>query len=113
MTRRGSPQAARRPAWRWLAIAVAVVAVAAVLWFRGPLLGQAQAGAAYGARIGCSCHFVAGRPLEQCRDDFMPGMSLVMLSADEDERSVTARVFPLASETVRYREGPGCVFAPR
>ena len=113
MTRRGTPQAARRPAWRWLALAVLAATVAALLWFREPLLAQAQAGAAYGARIGCSCHFVAGRPLDQCRDDFMPGMSLVMLSADEDEMSVTARVFPLASETARYREGQGCAFAPR
>lgn len=113
MTRRGIPLAARRRAVRWLALAVLVAAVAALLWFWGPLSAQAQAGAAYGARIGCSCHFVAGRPLDQCRDDFMPGMSLVTLSADGEEKSVTARVFPLASETALYREGQGCVFAPR
>jgi hypothetical protein len=70
-------------------------------------------GRAYGARIGCSCHFVGGRPLDQCRDDFMPGMSLVMLSQDDEEKSVTARVFPIASETVFYRKGEGCLFTPK
>jgi hypothetical protein len=98
---------------RWLALAILVAALAALAWFWRPLSAQAQAGAAYGARLGCSCHFVAGRPLDQCRDDFMPGMSLVMLSADDDKKSVTARVFPLASETVFYRKGEGCLFTPK
>ncbi len=81
--------------------------IVVLAWFWGPLTAQARAGAAYGARIGCSCHFVAGRPLDQCSDDFMPGMSMVMLSGDDEDKSVTARVFPIASETVRYREGEG------
>jgi hypothetical protein len=113
MTGTGKPQARRRPARRpllWLAL---IVALAALAWFWGPLTAQAQAGAAYGARIGCSCHFVGSRPLDQCRDDFMPGMGLVTLSQDDEEQSVTARVFPIASETVRYRKGQGCAFIPR
>jgi hypothetical protein len=113
MTRSGSPQAPRRTARRWLIAAALVAALAALAWFWRPLSAQAQAGAAYGARIGCSCHFVAGRPFDQCRDDFMPGMSLVMLSADAEEKSVTARVFPIASETARFRKGQGCLFTPK
>ncbi len=89
-----------------------VLAVAALVWFWRPLSAQAGAAAAYGARIGCSCRFVAGRSLDQCRDDFMPGMGLVVLSDDEEDKSVTARVFPIASETARWRKGQGCTFIP-
>ncbi len=103
----------RRRAARRLLLSALLAAIAALAWFWGPLTAQARAGAAYGARIGCSCRFVGGRPLGQCRDDFMPGMSLVMLSEDDEEKTVTARVFPIASETARYREGQGCMFAPR
>ena len=73
---------------------------------------HATLAAAYGARIGCSCHFVAGRPLGECRHDFEPGMGLVMLSADEATRSVTARVPLLASQTATWHDGPGCQLAP-
>ena len=89
--------------------------MAVLAWFWSPLVGGARAGAAYGARVACSCRFIAGRSLDDCRKDFMPGMALVTLSEDPGERSVTARVFPVARETVRYRAGEGCVFvdAPR
>jgi hypothetical protein len=109
----GTPEASRSSLRRRLIVLAVLAALAVLAWFWGPLTAQAKAGAAYGARIGCSCRFVAGRPLDQCRDDFMPGMSLVMLSDDLEEKSVTARVFPIASETARYRKGEGCVFTPR
>lgn len=91
-----------------LLILVAAV-LAALAWFRVPLMARAEAGASYGARIACSCRFVAGRELSSCRDDFEPGMSLVMLSEDEDEKSVTARVPLLAAQTARLEPGAGCV----
>jgi hypothetical protein len=94
-------------------LVAALLALAALAWFWGPLSRQAEAGAAYGARVGCSCRYVGGRSLEDCRKDFLPGMGLVSLSEDEAEKSVTGRVFPVASETAIYREGAGCVFKPR
>lgn len=97
--------------WRRVFYFLALAAMAALAWFWTPLTGRAEAGAAYAARVGCSCRFVAGRPLDQCRDDFLPGMGLVILSEDAQEKSVTARLLPLASETVRFREGRGCAFA--
>lgn len=109
----GTPHGLRRLRSRRLLLLALFTALAVLAWFWGPLSAQARAGAAYGARIGCSCHFVGGRPLDQCRDDFMPGMSLVMLSQDDEEKSVTARVFPIASETVFYRKGEGCLFTPK
>lgn len=79
------------------------------LW-KGPRLAKdALTGAAFGARIACSCRFVEGRPLDQCKSDFEPGMSMVMLSADETARSVTARVPLIASQTATFRAGEGCV----
>ena len=113
MTQTGKARNLGRSGKRRLIVAALLVVLAALAWFWGPLTAQARAGAAYGARIGCSCRFVAARPLGQCRDDFMPGMSLVMLSEDDEEQSVTARVFPIASETAVYRKGQGCMFIPR
>ena len=69
----------------------------------------ARAATAYGARVACSCGHVGGRELDQCRDDFLPGMGFVVLSEDEEEKAVTAWMPFFGSETARYREGPGCV----
>ncbi len=82
------------------------------LVYGGTLRQSALAGASYGARMACSCRFVAGRPLGDCRRDFEPGMALIVLSEDQEAKSVTAR-FPLLSrETATYREGSGCVLEP-
>ena len=87
--------------------------VGAVAWFyREPIGGLTTTGAAFGARTACSCRYIAGRSLEDCEKDFEPGMELVFLSDDEDEKSVTATVPLLASQTARYREGFGCVLEP-
>lgn len=111
-----SPGLAKQPRrsrmWRalpWLALVV--LALAAIF---GKRIGEyAETGAAYGARIGCSCHYVGGRSLSDCRDDFEPGMELVTLSADADDRSVTARFAFLASDIATFTEGAGCVLARR
>ena len=81
------------------------------LWaaFGSAALGYAQAGTAYGARVACSCRFVAGRSLEDCTKDKLAGMELVTLSDDAEVKSVTARMLILASDTATYREGYGCV----
>jgi len=100
-----SPGRARRRRWPWLLL---LLLGAVLAWFWQPLNGYAVAGASYGARVACSCHYLGGRSLSDCRKDFEPGMELVMLSADEADKSVTAR-FPLvASQTATFREGEGC-----
>ena len=78
-------------------------------FYREPVAGYSQTGAAFGARTACSCRYVAGRELADCRKDFEPGMGIVFLSDDADAREVTAYVPLLASETARYSEGYGCV----
>lgn len=102
----------KRKVWPRVVLAV-VVLVGALAWgYREPIDGYATLGSAFGARTACSCRYVAGRSLEDCRKDFEPGMEWVFLSDDPASRSVTARVPPLASDTARYREGYGCVLEP-
>ncbi|MBA3054566.1 MAG: hypothetical protein FP826_06470 [Sphingomonadales bacterium] len=93
----------------WVA-AFALLAALAYYW--RPLRAHALTGASVGARLACSCRFVAGRSLSDCRQDFEPGMELVMLSEDEAQRSVTARVPLLASQTATFHDGFGCVLEP-
>jgi hypothetical protein len=96
---------------RWLRLLLLVLLVAAIVlvWFWKPLSRNAVLGASFGARTACSCHYIAGRSLSDCRKDFEPGMGLVMLSADADSKSVTARFPLLSSQTATFREGEGCV----
>ena len=102
-----TPRRRNRARKLWLLLAVA--AAAALAWFWQPLHSYATAGASYGARVACSCRYVEGRALGDCRKDFEPGMALVRLSEDEAARSVTAS-FPLLSrQTATFREGEGCV----
>ena len=81
---------------------------ALLAWFWGPMQAYSRTGAAFGARVACSCRFVGGRELADCKKDFEPGMELVMLSEDAQAKSVTARVPLIASETASYRPGFGC-----
>jgi hypothetical protein len=93
-------------------VAAVLAAVLLALWFLPSLMSKAEAGTAYGARIGCSCRFVAGRLLSDCAHDFEPGMALVRLSEDPAAKSVTASVPLLASDTARVVAGGGCRLDP-
>ena len=79
--------------------------------FGAAAVGYARAGTAYGARVACSCRFVAGRSLEDCAKDKVGGMELVTLSEDVEEKSVTARML-IVSDTARMKPGYGCVLDP-
>lgn len=103
--------APRRRLIRLLGV-LAVLLALALAWFWRPLNGYARIGAAYGARVACSCRFEGGRSLGDCRKDFEPGMELIMLSENADAKSVTARFPLLARETATFREGEGCRLQP-
>lgn len=103
------------PSRRRLRNVLAVLALAALLalaWYWKALNGYARIGAAYGARVACSCRYEGGRSLSDCRKDFEPGMGAIMLSEDARAKSVTARFPLLAKETAVYREGEGCRLEP-
>jgi hypothetical protein len=88
-----------------IAVLLAVLLLAA---FWSTVRSYAVAGASVGARMACSCRYMGGRQLADCRKDFEPGMGLVMLSEDAAAKSVTARVPLLSRETATFREGEGC-----
>lgn len=92
----------------FLMLIVAAIAISVYI-YREPIRGYAEVGTSYGARVACSCRFVAGRSMEDCEKDKLEGMELVTLVDDPEAKSVTAR-FPLVtSTTATYREGYGCV----
>jgi hypothetical protein len=102
----------RRRIWPRIVLAVVVLGTAAGWYWREPIAGYTEVGAAFGARTACSCRYVAGRAIGDCKKDFEPGMALVVLSDDPETKSVTARVPLLSSATARYREGYGCLLEP-
>jgi hypothetical protein len=105
------PLPRRRRALR-IALGALALLLAALAWFWTPIAGYAQTGASYGARLGCACRYVSGRPLQECRADFEDGMGLVTLSDDPPQRTVTARFPLLARQSAQYRAGEGCVLEP-
>jgi hypothetical protein len=104
---------ATRSPWRRRILLLGLGLIALLLaMFWKPLVGYAEAGSAIGARVACSCRYVGGRSLGDCRKDFEPGMELVRLSEDAKAKSVTASFPLLASHTATYRDGPGCQLEP-
>lgn len=98
----------------WIGIAALVIlVVASGAWFyRDTIAGYGEAGTAYGAKNACSCRYIAGRSMESCKEDFIPGMEAVFLSEDEGQMSVTAYAPLVTTTTAQYREGFGCVLEP-
>lgn len=94
--------------WRRRIVLLLFALLALLGWFWQPLNGYAQAEASYGARVACSCRFVGGRELGDCRKDFEPGMQLIMLSEDSGAKAVTARFPLLARQTATFHPGEGC-----
>ncbi len=95
---------------RWIIVLLVLAIIAAVAAFLYPgWKAQAEAGVAYGARVGCSCLYIQGRDLNSCESDFEPGMGMVSLSADKDAKTATASVRFMASRTARFSGANGCL----
>lgn len=67
-----------------------------------------ELGVGYAARVGCACRYIENRPLASCYHDFEPGMEVITLSDDPDERTVTASVPLIASRSARFDPQLGC-----
>jgi hypothetical protein len=93
-------------------VALLALVLALIAWNWPALKAQAEAGSAYGARIGCSCRYVQGRGMESCREDMEPGMEMVRLDDDPAARAVTGSVPLMARRTARLKPGFGCVLDP-
>lgn len=113
--RHAAPFPRDRPVRRWLVrIAIAIVLVLAGVGYayREPVTGYSSTAASYAARVGCSCRFVGGRPLGDCRKDLEGATAWATLSQDDEARSVTANFLFLSRQTATYREGWGCQLEP-
>lgn len=89
---------------------IAAVLLGALGWlYRAPILGYTGTGASYSAHVVCSCRYIGGRSLQDCKKDRLSGMELVSLSEDEEAKSITARYPLLPPAVATYRKGYGCV----
>jgi hypothetical protein len=84
----------------------------AIAWFAynyQSIKGQADLAAAYGAHIACSCRYIAGRELENCKRDFEPGMEMLTVVDDPENKRVIASVPFLAKAMAERRGAYGCI----
>lgn len=101
-----------RRKWWILGGLLVLALLGALAWHWTALSARARLGAAYGARLGCSCRYVEGRAMGSCNADKEPGMGLVSLTDLPEERAVQASVPLLASRTARFKPGWGCLLDP-
>ena len=94
-------------------VAIIVLLGGLLFWQLPSWQRQAEVGAAYGARVGCSCRFIEGRDIASCEGDFEPGMGMVSLSENAGQRSITASVPLLASRTAVLDGASGCILEPK
>jgi hypothetical protein len=104
--------APRRRRWLKVLLSIAIVVALLLAWFWRPLRANAVTAASYGAHVACSCRYIGGRSLQDCRKDFEPGMGPVTLSEDAEAKSVTARYLLFARQTATFRQGQGCMLEP-
>ena len=95
--------------WRYAGLLIGVLLLALVVWKWSDWRARAQVGAAYGARMTCSCRYVEGRDIGSCRGDIEPGMVMVSITDDPQDKIVRASVPAMASRTARFRPGFGCL----
>lgn len=75
-------------------------------WLRDQV-AYAQTATAYGAKMVCSCRFVAEREMDSCLKDFTVDISMVHFNESDGE--VKASVLGgLASSTAQFENGLGC-----
>jgi hypothetical protein len=93
---------------RYGALAVLGLLLLWLVFSFADIKGQAKLGASYAAHVACSCRYIEGRSLDACYKDFEPGMGLVSLSDDPQNKRITAFV-PLLAHAVAERRGDfGC-----
>lgn len=93
-------------------IIVLLVLLIAVIVYAMRMKPTIELGVGYGAHVVCSCRYIGGRDMESCYNDYEPGMEMISMTDDPEERRVTASVPLLASRSAQFREGLGCVLEP-
>lgn len=98
--------------WRRGLLALALMGVVWLGASWSHLHQLSRVAASVGAKVGCSCHYIEGRPLGECPSDFEPGMGPVWLSDDAATHTITARYAIIATERATWHEGQGCLLEP-
>lgn len=90
-----------------IVIMLGVLALLAWQFMIKDQIDLARVATPYGAKMVCSCRFVAERPMESCLADFTEDVSAVNFS--EDGSAIRAKVLGgVVSATAVYEEGLGC-----
>jgi hypothetical protein len=108
-TKRAAPPTLKR---RYILPVVGSVALIALAWLAynyQSIKGQAELAAAYGAHIACSCRYIAGREIENCKRDFEPGMEMLNVVDDPENKRVIASIPFLAKAMAERRGAFGCI----
>ncbi|MBA3069410.1 MAG: hypothetical protein FP825_13140 [Hyphomonas sp.] len=100
------------------AIGIAALGLAVIgglvwqFWLKGQV-DYARIATAYGAKMVCSCRFVAARPMESCLTDFTTDISMV--SFEETETAIRASVLGglVSSEARNTGPGTGCTLVEK
>lgn len=91
---------------------ISVLLILALAWLAynyQSLKGQANVATAYGSHIACSCRYIAGREMDNCKRDFEPGMEMLSVVDDPTRKRVTASIPFLAQATAERRGTYGCI----
>lgn len=91
---------------KYFLLAILVVAMA---WGINYGLTYGGIGAGYNAKISCSCHFIAGRSLEDIAANDLYSVPFAKQVVNEGEKSVTSTVLGLISRKAYFRPDIGCV----
>lgn len=106
----GAQPARRRVRWLiWGPLLLLCLAVGGWFGLQYSATGKrAGLAAGYVAHVVCSCRFVGNRDMASCRTDFEPGMEIVSVAEDSDQRRITASVPLLARRSATFDPEYGC-----
>lgn len=93
-------------------IIVLIILLIGVVVYAIRMKPTVELGVGYGAHVVCSCRYIGGRDMQSCYNDYEPGMEMISVSEDEENKRITASVPLLASRSAQFREGLGCVLEP-
>jgi hypothetical protein len=94
--------------WKWVALAVAVIAVALGVHLARPVVHAAGVATEYVAHRSCLCVFVSGRTLSACIAEMPQDVSGVEAEVLSEERAIRAHISFIAKRTARYDGGSAC-----
>lgn len=97
---------------RHIIMAAGAAGLATAAYFGWSIASSAGVGAAAMAKVACSCVFVEGRSIAECRADDPPGFDGINVSIDESTKSVTGTVLGLIRRTAKFNTDYGCTLEP-